>query len=83
MGKAKTDDKKAGAKDGGKGKGKADKEDKSDSKVKGAQSINVRHILVCGRRSRQLAVSLTALGVVREARQKGRSSREAQGRRQV
>lgn len=30
----------------GKGKGKADGEEKSAGKVKGAQQINVRHILV-------------------------------------
>ncbi len=55
MAKAKNDDKKSSGKDsggkgaGGKGKGKGggDKDDKSDSsKVKGAQQINVRHILV-------------------------------------
>ncbi len=54
MAKAKNEDKKSSGKDsggkgaGGKGKGKGgDKDEKSDSsKVKGAQSINVRHILV-------------------------------------
>ncbi len=50
MGKAKGDDKKSGGKDsggkGGKARGKSDKDDKPDSKAKGAQSINVRHILV-------------------------------------
>jgi len=55
MGKGKGDDKKSSAKDagakggkggGGKSKGKDDKDNSSDSKTKGAQSINVRHILV-------------------------------------
>ncbi len=47
MGKAKSDDKKASGK-GGKAKAKdeAKGDSKGDGKVKGAQSINVRHILV-------------------------------------
>ena len=49
MGKSKQDtksaDKGSGSK-GGKGKGKGD-DDKDTKSSKGAQSINVRHILVC------------------------------------
>lgn len=43
--KGKAGDKGAAGKDKGKGKGKADTEEKG-GKVKGAQYINVRHILV-------------------------------------
>jgi hypothetical protein len=45
-GETKASDKNAGSKSSGKSKGKGDADDK-DTKVKGAQSINVRHILVC------------------------------------
>ncbi|KAJ9154732.1 hypothetical protein NKR23_g2181 [Pleurostoma richardsiae] len=52
MGKKKGDDSKSSDKNAkGKGKGKADSDDK-DSKVKGAQSINVRHIL-CEKHSKK------------------------------
>jgi hypothetical protein len=45
-GKAQTDNSKAAGKKGGKGAGGGEGDAKSTSKVKGAQSINVRHILV-------------------------------------
>ncbi|KAK4115209.1 peptidyl-prolyl cis-trans isomerase PIN4 [Canariomyces notabilis] len=44
-GKAQTDNSKAAGKKGGKGAGGGEGDAKSTSKVKGAQSINVRHIL--------------------------------------
>jgi NIMA-interacting peptidyl-prolyl cis-trans isomerase 4 len=44
-GEAKAADKSSGGKSGGKKNGKGDGDEK-DGKVKGAQSINVRHILV-------------------------------------
>lgn len=44
--KNKGGDKGGASKDKGKGKGKAEPEEKT-TKVKGAQQINVRHILVC------------------------------------
>jgi NIMA-interacting peptidyl-prolyl cis-trans isomerase 4 len=43
--KGKAADKGAAAK--GKGKGKADEKEEKGGKVKGAQFVNVRHILVC------------------------------------
>lgn len=55
--KNKGGDKGGASKDKGKGKGKAEPEEKA-TKVKGAQQINVRHVLVCipcsGTRQREL-----------------------------
>ncbi len=90
MGKPKNDDKKSSGKDsGGKGAkakgGKTDKDEQSDSKAKGAQSINVRHILVSSPPSSFGPFYLTSNtgGPVREAWQKGRGVGEAQGWGQV
>ena len=86
-GESKAGDKSSGGnKSGGKGKGSAKADgDSKDSKAKGAQSINVRHILVSSKSSytlRSVSQSLTAWKV-REARKKGGSAGEAERRGQV
>lgn len=81
MGKNKGGDNKSADKNAG-GKGGKGKADEKETKVKGAQSLNVRHILVSTVCSLHVkSKSFTNQHLVREAWEEGRGAAETEGRR--